>query len=256
MPRIKRWFPGSHDINRDPEMWEFRALIGPCADAIWQEILSIADRNEGELPGRWDSYPTLLAHACHSTPTRLRLASDWLTTPRGRRLLPWVTVGSDQTARVTNHLFYHRMQEQNKIPRGNITSSLPSEPSEPSLLKDPPLTPPTPQPPAGSAKKTLDPRIKEVADRIYKADPQKFGRLVVWIKTKQKEGFKDEVIALTLQSFESYAKDVKDWYPYLDRVILRVRNHHNGQAAAWDAEKFKNDERAWLRDFLQNGIKG
>ena len=140
MPRIKRWFPMSQDINRDPEMWEFRALVGQRADSIWEEILSIADRNEGELPGRWDSYPTLLAHACHSTPTRLRLASDWLTTPRGRRLLPWVAVDSEGTARVVNHVKYHRSEERKPIPTRESIRSLPSEPSEPNLPKEP-LTP-------------------------------------------------------------------------------------------------------------------
>ena len=135
MPRIKRWFHKSHDTNRDPEMWEFRELIGPRADAIWDEILSIADRNEGELPGLWESYPRLLAGACHSTPSRVRVALDWLTTPRGRRLQPWVALDSDQSARVTNWLIYNPSRDANKIPRGIGLVSPPNLPILP-ILKE------------------------------------------------------------------------------------------------------------------------
>src|SRR5262245_57854326 len=49
MPRIRRWFPVSHDINNDPEVWIMRERIGEKALSIWLELLSIADRNEGFL---------------------------------------------------------------------------------------------------------------------------------------------------------------------------------------------------------------
>jgi len=52
MPRIRRWFPVSQDINSDPEVWIMRESIGEKALSIWLEFLSIADRNEGFLLSR------------------------------------------------------------------------------------------------------------------------------------------------------------------------------------------------------------
>jgi hypothetical protein len=54
MPRIKRWFPVNHNINRDPEVWEMRRTIGEKSLSIWMEFLSIADQNEGQVPGSYD----------------------------------------------------------------------------------------------------------------------------------------------------------------------------------------------------------
>src|SRR3990167_1275506 len=145
VPKIRRWFPVSHDINRDPEMWEFRELIGKRADAIWDEILSIADRNEGYLPGNFKRYSSLLAGVCKSTARHLDVALLWLTTPRGRHHRAWVEVNSEGVARVANFTEYHRMREPYKILSGNKTGSLPSEPSEPSEpIKDKKKTPPLP----------------------------------------------------------------------------------------------------------------
>ena len=139
MPRIKRWFRMSHDINRDSEMWEFREIVGRRADAIWEEILSIADRNEGYLPGKLDAYPTLLAYACHSTPSHIGLAIGWLTVPRGNPPAPWITIESDsggvQYARVTKWLKYNGTWEDDKIPPGKRSDPLLSYPSEPSSKK-------------------------------------------------------------------------------------------------------------------------
>lgn len=51
MPRVKRWFPVSHDINSDPEVWELTDLFGVGGLRMWLECLSLADKNEGEIKG-------------------------------------------------------------------------------------------------------------------------------------------------------------------------------------------------------------
>ncbi|KKL26428.1 hypothetical protein LCGC14_2395390 [marine sediment metagenome] len=51
MPRIRRWFHVSHDINSDPEVWELTDRFGDRAYRVWIEILSIADRYDGLVPG-------------------------------------------------------------------------------------------------------------------------------------------------------------------------------------------------------------
>ena len=51
MPRIRRWHPVSHDLNRDTEVRELRKRFGDWMALVWLEMLSIADRNEGVIPG-------------------------------------------------------------------------------------------------------------------------------------------------------------------------------------------------------------
>src|SRR3990167_2493504 len=146
VPKIRRWFPVSHDINRDPEMWEFRELIGKRADAIWDEILSIADRNEGYLPGNFKRYSSLLAGVCKSTARHLDVALLWLTTPRGRHHRAWVEVNSEGVARVANFTEYHRMREPYKILSGKKRAppppNLPTLPNQLKIRRSPPPYPP------------------------------------------------------------------------------------------------------------------
>lgn len=125
MPQIKRWFPVSHDINADPEIWELTDQFGVTGLRAWLEILSIADRNEGVLPGLWESYPRLLAGRCQSTSRYLvgvcQFASRWLL------------VDSQGIARVVNYRKYHRSREPNSLPPD--LPDLPNHPEE-NLKKD------------------------------------------------------------------------------------------------------------------------
>lgn len=120
MPRIKRWFPVSHDINADTEVWELTDKFGLTGLRAWLEILSIADRNDGELPGQWSLYPSLLAARCKSTTRHLVGVCQFTTR--------WLVVDSEGTARVANYWKYHRTPEQKPVP---------SEPdqTEPDLIK-------------------------------------------------------------------------------------------------------------------------
>jgi len=121
MPRIKRWFPVSHDINRDPEMWELCAKFGDKALRCWLEILSIADRNEGELQGSLNSISTAVAWAirCKSAKT-LRILNGMMT-------INWLHV--DGCIKVTNWAKYHKTWEPKKL----LDGSLPSYPNLPNL---------------------------------------------------------------------------------------------------------------------------
>ena len=195
----------SHDINRDPEMWEFRALVGQRADAIWEEILSIADRNEGELPGTLQSCPRLLAGACHSTPTRLRLALEWLTTPRGKRLLPWVTVGFEQTLTVTNYLKYNPPRDEQKIPAGKQTSPLLSETSETSYpnlpkKKDNTSHPTNEWPSARALINLYNEKAPDECPAMEQISPARIGKARKYVTMFPKKEFWEEVFAEIHQS--------------------------------------------------------
>lgn len=102
-----------------------RRQIGEKSLSIWLEILSIADRNESELPGDYEELIRSIAGKCQATVRTVSLVFDYAKS----RL--WFE--SEPTLRVAKYWKYHRLQEQNKTPTGNRKSSLPSEPSEPSL---------------------------------------------------------------------------------------------------------------------------
>lgn len=51
MPRVKRWFPVSHKINRDPEVIELRKKYGNDFIYVWLEILSQCHENKGFIKG-------------------------------------------------------------------------------------------------------------------------------------------------------------------------------------------------------------
>ncbi len=138
MPAIKRWFPVSHDINRDPEMWELEAKHGPKALRIWLEVLSIADRNEGIVPGELDAVSRVISSAVRSRliPTKLVLSA--------MLSLGWLVLSDG--LRVAKYEKYHRTRETNKFPPD--LPDLPNLPKEKKKIapSDRNLTPPTPWP--------------------------------------------------------------------------------------------------------------
>lgn len=139
MPRIKRWFPVSHDINADPEVWTLRRSIGEKALSVWLELLSISDRNEGfllspdtpetEVSSAYQSLLRSVSGKCQSTVTKVLAVSDFAHSRM------WLV--SDPIPRVRNYAKYHRTEERKKLPSGNGFRSLPD-------LTRPDLTPLTP----------------------------------------------------------------------------------------------------------------
>ena len=119
MPTITRWFPVSHDINGDPEMWELRDLHGHQAGFIWLEILSIADRNKGLVGHDPEQLRNQLASKCRTSRIKAGLVLDWC------RVKGWLT--SDDGLRVAKFAEYHKTRGTKVAP------SYPSEPSEPNL---------------------------------------------------------------------------------------------------------------------------
>lgn len=121
MPRIKRWFPASHDINSDHELWEMTDTIGDRSLRIWLEFLSIADRNEGVIvPGSdrvSDPCPTAFRHTiawkAHTSPIKVRQVFDWAVARE------WIVL--DPLPRLRNYAKYHPSRDANGNPRGTRT---------------------------------------------------------------------------------------------------------------------------------------
>jgi len=225
-----------------------RDQFGDRSVFFWMSLLSAAEMDDGNIHGT----PPYIAriHGQYLDRTHPQRAQNVLLFMVNKGwLTPTLTDGLTVGYFITKYWKYHKRRNPVRESNSGQFVPVPNPPnlSEPNLIKNAAKL--------DSPKPKLDHKIKEVADRIYNSDPQKFARLVVWIKSVQKQSFKNEHIALALESFESYAKDISDWYPYLSKVVNRVRNQSNGSGAGWDAQKFKNDEKAWLRDFLRNGMK-
>jgi hypothetical protein len=265
MPRIKRWFPVSHDLNRDPEVWEMRKTLGEKSLSIWLEILSIADRNEGLIIGEEKHIAGVLAAACqtHSgySVKVLRWVSErWLTVQRP------VSDGSAEHGRtvyrVSNYWKYHRTGEQNKFP---------PDPTEPDrTIRDSSYkNTQNPKSPSATAspgfkneeKKTreerlmasmnLIPELKKETDRLYNSDPVKFKRLAAWVAQGRKHGYLETDMAAALREFWDY-RHIDEWYPYLDTVLEKVVKDVSSKTATQAHEREKAELAEWGRN-ARNG---
>lgn len=145
----------AHDINRDPEMWDLCAQFGDKALRCWLEILSIADRNDGIVPGQLNSISTSVAWTIRCKTTRVQQMINTMTTTG------WLH--NDNGLRVVNWAKYHRTRVPNQPP------SEPSEPSIPNLtIKNPP-NPPKKRPP----KKQKEAVVDLVFERFWDQYPRK-----------------------------------------------------------------------------------
>lgn len=59
MPKIKRWFPVSHNVFNDPEVLEIKEEFGDWSPWTWLWLLSIADQNNGKIRGKKE----MIAHS-------------------------------------------------------------------------------------------------------------------------------------------------------------------------------------------------
>src|SRR6476660_9440902 len=79
MPKIRHWFHVSHERNADPEVWELTDTFGDRALRIHDELLSIADRNEGRLPNAHNpQFARGVAVRCHMTPKTVEKVILWM----------------------------------------------------------------------------------------------------------------------------------------------------------------------------------
>ena len=128
MPKIRRWFPVSHDINADPQVWALTSKCGDRSLRVWLELLSISDRNDGYLPPMSHTLARALAGRCQVSAKTVTKVWDYATA--------WLWIVSDPTPRVAKYRDYHKTRETKQIPPGEQTGSPPSEPSLPSLPKE------------------------------------------------------------------------------------------------------------------------
>ena len=128
MPRIKRWAPISHDINRDPEFQDLRRQHGDWLGLVWLEMLFIADRNDGEVKGTWEQIASTMAPL--SLGNRPTTASKRIMNALAfMEECGWIETRTDHVL-VTKYAEYHKTRGKNKSHAEDKQS-----PSEPNLTK-------------------------------------------------------------------------------------------------------------------------
>jgi len=241
VPKIKRWFPVSHDINADPEVLELTDRFGLAGLKVWLEILSIADRNEGVVAADQEALERSLSIKCNTIKRQVKSILKLIQS----RL--WIDC--KHGVRVLNYPKYHKTRETNRVP------SEPSEPSEP--LKITQERDFVAKATKGNRVKLVkkgventEPAWKPISDRIYAVDRERFDRLIQWVEwVRFKRGFSDEQVKDALMGAEAAIseKGFTAWWPYLTRVIEKRTAKANGRSEEDRAAREKSAEAKWVR---------
>lgn len=240
MPRIKRWGPFAHGFNRDPQVRELRRQFGDWMGFVWLELCAIGDLNGGIVKGTPEQIGESLAYISMSK--RPSLSAKQVTNALQFMLkCGWIAIQTDYVL-IVNHLKYHPFENSNAIPPNDRTTE------RPNLKNEKPATPEPSAHPQKEEPKKLDPAIKAIADPIYRSDPGKYLKLIVWIKDKEKRDYPGEVIVSALNEFWTHEQKskVKDWWPYLEKIFRKEFGRWNEE----QAQKVKSQDRAFILNLV------
>lgn len=228
MPRSVRYFPVNHDINADPEVWELTDKFGDRALRVWLEILSIADRNYGQLDGTVDGWAGVLMRVYSSRNPRwvnrdlenlqnlLRWMSEkgWITIrERSEGDQKALRERSEPCLQIANYSKYHKTRGEN---------------SSPPNLTYPNLTKPTPIVPKGDGH----------FDRLWNECPKKVGKGAAekaWHKIKPDKELAEKIIAAMIAHRNS-AQWLKDGGQYIPHPATWLNQKR------WEDEIDSNNE--------------
>ena len=65
----------------------------------------------------------------------------------------------------------------------------------------------------------LSPELKAVVEPIYRRDPKRYARLILFIWQSQKAGYSDEVIADAFKAADKYLDLISNWWPYMVKSL-------------------------------------
>jgi len=95
--------------------------------------------------------------------------------------------------------------------------------------------------------KTLDPKLKAIADQIYRIDTRKFAPLIRWIKAAERN-YSVRVLIATLERFLPYAARIDgNWWPYLDKILDKTEGDLNASDHEKEHERNKREEGEWAK---------
>ena len=231
MPKIRHWHNVSHDFNRDPEVRELRRRFGDWMALVWLEMLSIADRNDGKVPGELSLIAESLSHVSltkyRGTAVKtIRIAFEfmlncgWIVVENASNLSQKPVENASNLSqkpeekamiRIVNYVKYKNTRDANKNPTGNATAPLLTYPNQPNLPKE-----------EDKIKTAIAPKkgaTLEGFDLFWKEYPKKRGKGPAeraWLKIAPNNGLYETIIsAITKQkAWPDWVKDQGQFIPY------------------------------------------
>ena len=158
MPRVRRYYPASHNLNHDPEFIELRQTFGDWAGYVWHEILARADLNGGQIKGQLDAlyeslkWLNLSKSRSYSAEKRTR---DVQRVCKWMQEKGWIEVKNDVLS-LPKYAEFHKSRYTNEIPDGNFIGSplptyLPNKEKEKKEKESTrPISPDRPRSPSGA----------------------------------------------------------------------------------------------------------
>ncbi len=106
---------------------------------------------------------------------------------------------------------------------------------------------------AGMSGQSAPERIAAAVERLYRRDPRRFGKLVVWVRTAAKRTYHPQDIAAALERLEEMEGrgiGPEPWWPYMVRMLQGIWRRR----ALAEHETYKRDApnamKAVLREVL------
>jgi hypothetical protein len=196
MPRIKRWFHCSQDLNRDPEFREFAKKFGLGGVRFWLEALAVLDRTDNYWNLHKEFDLGLLAGTCETTRRIIQGSFEHL------RDINWLRVGIDPDQKLFIYAPKWAEYNQRREDKGNMLDTTRYQES----------TYPTPSPTPSPNKEIYKEKVpvldtsNEHFEEFWKAYPprngKKLGRpatLTLFLKLS----LEDQLLAI--QSAKNYA---------------------------------------------------
>lgn len=163
MPRIKRWFHLSQDLNRDPEFREYVKKFGSGGIRFWLEALAILDRTDNF----WDLHKGfdagLLAGTCETKKRIIQRSFEHL------KDINWLRVGIDPDQKL--FIYAPKWAEYNKRREDKGAMRDTTRYQQGTYPTPSPSPSPTPSPflkKEIDKEKSLSPNISEKTPRIQK----------------------------------------------------------------------------------------
>ena len=229
MARYKRYFPVSHDINADPEVWAITKEAGDRSFRFILEIFCMIDRHDNQLVMTQDTLEVLAKKTRISIKTATyvlfqMLANHWLTTgqPLAREF--------PMTISARNYAEYHRTRSVNvaNFPgKGRVlNSSLKEEMPEREKITD---RLPSGEKPKRKGRKKIDGVLPENAlfEKFWVLYPWKSGKreaLESWIALNPQNGLAEKICAAVLEQ-KTWPSWTKEGGKYIPRATTWLNNH-------------------------------
>lgn len=98
-----------------------------------------------------------------------------------------------------------------------------------------------------TAGRKLEPGLRAVIDKIYRRDPVRYKRVIVWVKRCQKLGWKDEAIREAATMGDSFIDGAPNWFAYLTKLLPKAA----GRTSETKSDEHKSADMALAVEFVE-----